>query len=383
MTSQTCLPRTLTARVSSFVTWLQPRDARLTGPTTAPLCIVAAGVTTFVSVTSLLQSKSDVLTTAITVVASILIVAGGWATRYLTESHRLLWAALPFLAIAAIVGLDLFSHDSSVTAQIFFVFPALYASSCLPKAGVVVVTLAAVAGEATAVFTLLSFDDAVLDFGSVTAVLVTAVAFLTRSAEQQQTLIALLRRQAAVDPLTGLVTRRVLDQAAESALSGAASTAGTALIMLDVDNFKGVNDRYGHPAGDAVLVHLGHLLLRSCRPSDVVSRMGGDEIALLLPGCSYDALIRRAAAIVADVHGQAFPVEGRQIKVTVSAGLAHAPTDASDLRSLYVAADAALYRAKRAGGDQLGLPEAPLNGRSRGGATPVGSGAVAHVESES
>ena len=188
------------------------------------------------------------------------------------------------------------------------------------------------------------------------AALVTTSVILIRAGERQAALVAKLERQAAIDPLTGLVTRRVLDEAAQSAMSGAASEEGTSLILLDVDEFKSINDRYGHPAGDQILVQLANLLVHSSRAGDVVSRMGGDEIALLLPGCSADALRRRAEQIVWDVRAHAFMAEDEPVAVSVSVGLAHAPTHAVDLRTLYVAADAALYKAKQAGRNQVGTP---------------------------
>ena len=132
---------------------------------------------------------------------------------------------------------------------------------------------------------------------------------LVVSGERQDTLIEQLKRQAAIDSLTGLVTRRVLDNAAASALSGGASELGTGLILLDIDKFKHINDEYGHPIGDEVLVQLAELLMIGVRPSDTVSRMGGDEIAILLAGCSVEAvLIARRADLVG---GTGAPVRGR------------------------------------------------------------------------
>jgi diguanylate cyclase (GGDEF)-like protein len=162
--------------------------------------------------------------------------------------------------------------------------------------------------------------------------------------------VARLEALAAVDPLTGLVTRRVLDEAAASALSGATSSEGTSLILLDVDNFKTINDRHGHPAGDAVLVELATMIVSRTRSEDVVCRLGGDEVAVLLPACSRDAVRRRAEELLADVDAHVFPVDGHDgLTVSVSVGVAHAPSAADDLRSLYAAADAALYEAKRGG----------------------------------
>jgi diguanylate cyclase (GGDEF)-like protein len=362
---------------------LQPRDVTTAARTITPLCIVAAAVTVAFALVDLVRGLSDARTAIVTALGGLIIVGIGWATRYLAESHVFAWGSLPFLGVGLIVAFDLASHDGSVAAQVFFFFPALYAASQLPRSGAWIGTLTAIAGEAVVVFASTPVGDGFTEVGYVTAALATAAVLLTLSAERQDRLIARLRRQAAIDPLTGLVTRRVLDQAAQSALSGAASSSGTALILLDVDGFKGVNDKYGHPAGDEVLVQLAALLVQHSRASDVVSRLGGDEIALLLPGCSQDAVLARAGALLADVRRHAFVIpDGEQIKVSVTAGVAHAPTHASDLRSLYVTADAALYRAKRSGGDQVGVPgeHGPLVRRETAVTPPSVAG---KIESES
>ncbi|WP_157695155.1 GGDEF domain-containing protein [Nakamurella panacisegetis] len=336
---------------------LQPRDAKTAARIIGPLCIVAATVTIVFSVFDLVRGATDAPTAIATILVSAVVVAVGLATRRLRGSHVITWGSLPILGVLAIVGFDLASGDASVSAQVFLFFPALYAASTLPRIGVIIVTLTAIAGEAVIVFAAVPAATGAAAVGYVSAGLATASVLLARSAEEQEVLIARLRRQAAIDPLTGLATRRVLDQAAQSALSGAASSAGTGMILLDVDKFKDVNDRYGHPAGDEVLVQLAALLIRGCRKTDIVSRLGGDEIALLLPGCSPDSLLKRASSILLDVRNHAFIMSDlERIRVSVTAGVAHAPTHACDLPSLYATADAALYEAKRAGRDQVGVP---------------------------
>ena len=100
----------------------------------------------------------------------------------------------------------------------------------------------------------------------------------------QDRLVDALQEQARVDALTGLVNRRSFDEALESALTRPAG-AGTALVLIDVDAFKTINDSHGHPVGDAVLVHLAGVLREQIRTDDaVLSRLGGDELAVLLPG---------------------------------------------------------------------------------------------------
>jgi diguanylate cyclase (GGDEF)-like protein len=216
------------------------------------------------------------------------------------------------------------------------------------------VLIAVVAAEWTITCVQLPFGIALVNASYMTAAIITTAALLTAAGERQEELVALLERQAAIDPLTGLVTRRVLDDAAQAAMSGAAGEGGTALILIDVDHFKAINDTFGHPGGDAVLVQLADVLVACSRSTDVVSRLGGDEIALLLPGCSAEALAGRADEVLTKIRDHHFSVgDDRVIAVSVSGGLAHAPTDAADLRSLYAAADRALYRAKHQGRNQI------------------------------
>lgn len=318
------------------------------------LAAVAAGVTVGFAP---FQPQGELPGTLGIVVAAAmvgLVVLLSVLARYFKEANTLAWAVCPLLAIAAIVVVDLLTHDSSVAAQIFFLFPALYGASQLRPAGAVVVTAASLVGELVVVGLQLPLREAVVDAGYVAAALATTSVLLTLSSERQARLVARLEQLAAVDPLTGLLTRRVFDKAATSALSGAGTDNGTSLILLDIDNFKSINDQYGHPCGDEVLVQLAELLLGRTRPGDVVCRLGGDEVAMLLPGCGREAAMRRAEEVLHDVRVHGFELSAAGVaRVSVSMGLAHAPSHATNLRGLYGAADAALYEAKQAGRDRV------------------------------
>jgi diguanylate cyclase (GGDEF)-like protein len=265
--------------------------------------------------------------------------------------------------VALIAVLDLTSRDASVTAQVYFFFPALYAGAQLRRQAAVTVCAASVAGEALVTLALLPVATAAVDLCFVATALTASAGLLLHSGERTDDLIATLEHQAAVDPLTGLLTRRVLDRAVSSALEGAAGEGGTALLLMDVDRFKRINDVHGHPAGDAVLQELATLLLGLHRRGDVVSRMGGDELALLMPGCSLSTAAARAEDVLLEVRAHTFdvtahslaldPADAAALPVSLSIGVAHLPTHAADLRALYAAADAALYRAKQGGRDQI------------------------------
>lgn len=337
----------------NLIQWMQPRRHRAAARSVSTLCAVAAGVAL---VTAPIH-HGDLGRTGILLAAGLvaLVIAFSLLSRRFDERHRLGWALGPLLAVAALTAIDLLTHDSSLTAQVFFLFPALYGASQLRPPGSAVMTAASVAGELVVVLAQLPLRLAVVDAAYMIAALVTCSMLLTAASESQARTVAQLQRMAAIDPLTGLATRRVLDEAATSALSGAHSEAGTALVLMDVDHFKSINDALGHPAGDAVLVQLAAVLLERSRPTDVVCRLGGDEIAVLLPGCTLETARARADDILAAVLGRTFRLEdGSTLQVSISLGCAHMPTHGDDLRSLYAAADAALYDAKQSGRGRVG-----------------------------
>jgi diguanylate cyclase (GGDEF)-like protein len=122
-------------------------------------------------------------------------------------------------------------------------------------------------------------------------------------------------------------------------------------VLIDVDAFKAINDSHGHPVGDDVLVHLSTVLRGQVRAEDaVMSRLGGDELAVLLPGCSRDVAVRRAEDLHEAVRSTPLTLaDGGLLAVSISVGVAHVPQHSTDRRGLYTSADAALYDAKRAG----------------------------------
>jgi diguanylate cyclase (GGDEF)-like protein len=341
------------------LTHFQPRDRVSAAHVISTLAAVAGGVTVLFAAISP-DHGTTAASLSITIATSLAVIVAAVLLRRLRSVGEWVWAVIPFGAIGAILALDLLTHDASVSAQIFFVFPALYAAFQLPRYGALAVGVAAIAGDVIDVFGVLPAHDALNQSTYLTAAIITSMALLVLSGERQDALVAQLQHQAAIDSLTGLFTRRVLDNAAASALSGGASELGTGLILLDIDNFKQVNDEYGHPAGDEVLVRLARLLMLGVRPSDTVSRMGGDEVAVLLAGCSVDAVMHRAEEILWEIRAHSFEIEPELVlSVSVSIGVAHLPTHGADLRSLYSAADASLYAAKRGGRDRIGpMPDA-------------------------
>jgi diguanylate cyclase (GGDEF)-like protein len=159
------------------------------------------------------------------------------------------------------------------------------------------------------------------------------------------------------DPLSGCLNRRGLEQQVSRELNRARRSGGEiALIVLDIDYFKTVNDTFGHLAGDEVIRELGEVLREVARGGDVVARLGGDEFAILLPNTGASGAYRLGTRIHEAVAHRAFAgVEGR-FPVTVSVGLASTlVTDENIARDLMSRADEALYAAKEAGRNRLSI----------------------------
>ncbi len=160
-----------------------------------------------------------------------------------------------------------------------------------------------------------------------------------------------LRTLAFEDRLTGLANRRFLDAYMERHREAGSGDAALAVLYLDLDGFKPVNDRHGHPVGDAVLGEVGVRLTRCVRDGDLAARIGGDEFAVVL-ALGDGATPRRALEVagrIIDSLAAPIPVNGMEIRIGCSVGIALWPMDHGDLAGVLRLADQALYAAKRAG----------------------------------
>jgi diguanylate cyclase (GGDEF)-like protein len=251
------------------------------------------------------------------------------------------------------------TSDPSAGAQAFLAFPVLWAGVHLRRGAVTLVTALAVGGDGIVLFHLEPVSNAVTDLSFFGAVLAVMAVMLVRAGETQDGLVAMLKQQAGVDSLTGLVNRRVLDEALSLALSTRPTGHGTALVIVDVDSFKSINDQHGHPVGDDALAHIAGVLRSVVRAGDgVLSRMGGDELAVLLPDCPPDVAVRRATDVLDAVRATPLVLpDGGLLAISVSLGVAHAPSHALALEELYAAADAALYAAKRGGRGRVAVAD--------------------------
>ena len=152
------------------------------------------------------------------------------------------------------------------------------------------------------------------------------------------------------DPLTGVLNRRGFDNEASTRL---ATFDEAAVLYLDLNHFKSINDRFGHQAGDALLKAFGHRLSFCLRSEDVLGRMGGDEFAIVLPGVSLEEAKHVAERLV-ETASEAYIIQGQEITCSASVGIALMPAHGRNLRALIGAADQAMYNAKAGQvGDQL------------------------------
>jgi len=172
-----------------------------------------------------------------------------------------------------------------------------------------------------------------------------------------------LRNQALRDELTGLYNRRFLEETLQRILAHAERRRSpVAVMMLDLDHFKQVNDRYGHATGDAVLREVGGLLQARLRRMDVACRYGGEELVVLMPDCTAVEALARAQEICALVRSLRDRPDSTLPAVTVSIGVAAWPEHGEQMGRVIEAADAALYAAKRTGRDRAMPAEATVAG---------------------
>jgi diguanylate cyclase (GGDEF)-like protein len=163
-----------------------------------------------------------------------------------------------------------------------------------------------------------------------------------------------LHRRATADPLTGLPNRRAFDEAlAREVARAARGGAALAVVLVDVDHFKRVNDAHGHPAGDQVLRTVAARIAAAARAGDLVGRLGGEEFGVALPGADLLAAAQAAERIRARVADEPVEAAGAALAVTVSAGVAALGPDAADGPALVARADARLYQAKRDGRNRV------------------------------
>jgi len=256
-------------------------------------------------------------------------------------------AALYYLAAAREIAI----RDGLLTR--FAVAAVLVAHSAIILLRIPLVLLDPSPGVSS--FDAIWFGPAALE----SVIFIQVIAFLMVSLTKER-VEARLRSAALADPLTGLGNRRAFVERSTAAI-GHATRHGRplAVVVFDLDRFKEINDRHGHPVGDAVIQAFAGAATRRLRASDFVSRLGGEEFAAILPDTTADE-----ARLVASQVNQAFEMAVAALaraglNCTASAGVAQSPATGSTLEELLSAADRALYEAKRRGGGQVCLGRLP------------------------
>ena len=277
------------------------------------------------------------------------VAARPWRTAYSVS-----WTLASIVAVGVVAQLDT-GANSPILLVLYLpivyaalLFPPRAALACGLAALGVVVTVAALDPHRAAIegWTLMLA-------GSVAGA--AALSFLaalnrTRIEQHEDRLLAQLAELAGTDELTGCAVRRVLRQRTAEEIERALRTDGPlSLLMIDVDEFKAVNDNYGHVVGDRVLATIGAVLREHVRPFDVASRLGGDEFAVLLPETDSSGAVRVAERIFRDLSGQT------EIPVTLSVGVSSLDGSMPTIERLFDEADMALYQVKRAGRDAIAV----------------------------
>lgn len=158
-----------------------------------------------------------------------------------------------------------------------------------------------------------------------------------------------LHDMAFYDPLTGLANRKLLEDRFERLLRRSRrTTGGTVVALVDLDDFKPINDRYGHAVGDLVLCELGHRLLLAVRDTDTVARLGGDEFVLLMEAAGPQSVAQLGTRLV-EIGATEFDLGEQRLRISLSVGLVYVCGGEDDQTELLRRVDAAMYRAKRAG----------------------------------
>jgi diguanylate cyclase (GGDEF)-like protein/PAS domain S-box-containing protein len=187
-------------------------------------------------------------------------------------------------------------------------------------------------------------------FGADDASFLHGVANILATAVERQEARNRLTYLAQYDPLTNLPNRRRLAQCLEDAIANAARSDSRAAVMfIDLDRFKNINDMLGHGVGDQLLVQAAKRLLACARVGDVVARLGGDEFALVLPAVADDSAASALAGQVVDALAQPFYLVGQPLFVSASVGIATYPENGRDAETLLKNADTAMYGAKNGG----------------------------------
>jgi diguanylate cyclase (GGDEF)-like protein len=282
-----------------------------------------------------------------------------WERRY-AAGNLASAALLALLNVAAMAQHNPLMHLIAVSLVFGFGAGIVSRTSVRPAiciAGLLVATVPTVAGLALQAFNSAGpslhgemFLVEALIVAAIAGLSIQTVAHLYRSAVEHHTARHDMAKLARTDALTGLSNRLLLrEQFQDRAASAVRAKNLVALHYLDLDGFKAVNDRYGHPAGDTLLGQVARRLEEMVRADDVVARLGGDEFIVLQAGISEESEAEMLARRIIREVSKPYVIDNVSMSVSVSVGIATAPKLGLELERLLGCADAALYRAKAGG----------------------------------
>ena len=319
---------------------------------------LALAAAPYVFVTSYLAPGINLLTLSAAVTISVLMAGAGWLCWRRPESvPRISWFLVPILASLVVAGLNLATHDASTGAQLFYLWPILYAANFLSRRVLYLNLVLVFAGDAATVFVVLGLEQGASDWVAMVLAMSMAATVVQSLRTRADKLRDVLEKQAKSDHLTGLANRRYFDEALVSEGDRARRTGGSlALLTIDLDHFKTINDTFGHAEGDRVLQAVAEAMT-AVAGDGVAARLGGDEFVLLA------RMGRRSAIRVADALRTAIAARDDLPGGApgVSVGIAVLPADAGTVEDLVTASDAALYDAKTSGRGRVAVADGRHN----------------------
>ncbi len=284
-------------------------------------------------------------------VSAVLVATALLVWRRPERVPTLAWPLVPGVPVVVILFMALGSNDATASSQLAFSLPALFAAYHLKPVVARLIAAEIVVAE-TILCVLIDPPNAVIeDSVGVSVILVGVVLTLVTARNRLDEAVRSLRYDARHDAVTGLLGRRTFDFDIEQL----DDDQPVSLILIDIDDFKTVNDIFGHDVGDQTLRIVAETLSANSRQHDRAYRLGGDELAVLLTGTAPETALRRAEVIrrAVETGPMAFVARSERGRVTVSLGVASLPPHAPHKSELLRAADAAMYSAKGAGRNRV------------------------------
>ena len=296
-------------------------------------------------------------------------LAPGLAALAVAPALAYFGTKLPDVVVAALgpagvvlIGVALATSPGPGDGAVLYMWPVVWTAFFYGLRGAILIVVSIGVCHALVLWSLPGsegYPDRWFDVVVSVAIVAFVVELLARRSDQ---LLLRVAAEARTDTLTALLNRRGFDERAEVELARARrDNAWLAIVSFDIDYFKRVNDEWGHDVGDRVLTHFGQVLTACSREVDVVARIGGEEFAVLLPGCATGdaaAFSERVREVLA-ITPTDLPV------VRVSAGVA-ADEAPDELASLVLIADTALYAAKRSGRNRTQVAQGHVPGTGPG-----------------